>query len=402
MPTDGVAAAPQDPLFFLVAAEPSGDVLGARLMAALAAETNGRLRFDGIGGPRMAEQGLRSRVPLADLAVMGISEVLPHAFRILRHARETAQAARALEPVVVVTIDAPSFSHRVQRRLVGQGIPLVQYVAPSVWAWKPWRAKRLSKTADHLLALLPFEPPYFERHGLATTVVGYPALEEAVGGDGPAFRARHGIAAEAPVLCVMPGSRKGEVRRLLPIFREATHLLAREVPGLEVVVPTVPNVADHLAGQAEGFGARVTVVKDAQEKRHVYAAATAALVKSGTGAMECAAAGVPVVVGHQVSWLSAFILRHVARVKFASVANLLQEREVQPEFLQENCRPDRLAAALLPLFSDTEARRREVKDGLAAARRVGLGGTPPSVLAARAVLALVRTASAASAPRPGS
>jgi lipid-A-disaccharide synthase len=350
----------------------------------------------------MAEQGLRSRVPLSDLAVMGISEVLPHALRILRHARETAQAARELRPVVVVTIDAPSFSHRVARRLVGQGIPLVQYVAPSVWAWKPWRAKRLAKTADHLLALLPFEPPYFERHGLPTTVVGYPAIEEVVDGDGPAFRARHGISAEAPVLCVMPGSRKGEIRRLLPVFREATRLLARDVPGLEVVVPTVPNVADLVAGQAEGFGARVTVVRDAQDKRHVYAAATAALVKSGTGAMECAAAGVPVVVGHRVSWLTAFILRRVVQVKFASVANLVQDREVQPEYLQENCRSDRLAAALLPLFSDTETRRREIEDGLAAARRIGLGGTPPSVLAARAVLACVRNASATSELRPGS
>jgi lipid-A-disaccharide synthase len=371
-------------------------------MAALAAETKGRIRFDGIGGPRMEAQGLRSRVPLADLAVMGLAEVLPHAFRILRHARETAAAARALEPAVVVTIDAPSFSHRVAKRLVGAGIPLVQYVAPSVWAWKPWRAARLARTADHLLALLPFEPPHFERHGLTTTVVGYPAIEEAVGGDGPSFRARHGLAAEAPVLCVMPGSRKGEIRRMLPTFRETTRLLAREVPGLEVVVPTVPNVADLVAGQTEGFGARVTLVADAEEKRHLYAASTAALVKSGTGAMECAAAGVPVVVGYRMSPLTYFVLRRVARIRYASVANLLEDRAIQPEFLQGDCRPDRLAAALLPLFSDTETRRREVEDGLAAARRVGLGGTPPSVLAARAVLSCFRSASAGPAPRPGS
>lgn len=376
------------PLIFLVAGEPSGDLLGARLMAALKVATRGRVRFAGIGGAAMAEQGLESQFPLSDLAVMGIVEVIPHARLILRRVRETAEAVKRLRPAVVVTIDAPAFSFRVGRKLKGAGIPLVHYVAPSVWAWRPRRAKMIAQFLDHLLVFLPFEPPYFTREGLAATFVGHPAAE-APTGDRAAFRARHGIPDGAPVLVMLPGSRRGEVRRHLPIFRATIARLAQHVPNLRVVVPTVPTVDREVRAAVAEFPLPVLAVC-ADEKYDAFAAGDLALAASGTVVLELAAAGLPMVVTYRVSPLSAWIARRMVKVTQVSLINLVLGRAAVPELIQEQCRPELLAEALVRLLRDDAARARQKADLAETMRALTPEGATPSERAAAVVLELAR------------
>lgn len=378
------------PLIFLVAGEPSGDQLGAGLMAALKAETDGQVRFAGVGGERMRAEGLESLFPMEELSVMGLAEVLPHLRRILRRLRDVVTAIRTSGADAVVTIDSPSFGLRVLKRLTGMRRPRIHYVAPQVWAWKPWRARRMAAYVDHLLALLPFEPPIFERHGLRTTFVGHPAVEAAgQAGDGGDFRRQHGIAPDAPVVCMLPGSRGGEVGRLLPIFRETTGFLAQALPGMHVVIPTVAGVRAVVEEDARRWPVPTTVIVGSREKYAAFAASQAAVAASGTVAVELAVAGVPAVIAYRVNPLTAFLARRLIRVRFASLANLVLDREVQPELLQENCTPTQLAAALQPLLTDDRRRTAYVRAGLEAAEALGLGGVPPSRRAARAVLETV-------------
>ncbi|MGF1591983.1 MAG: lipid-A-disaccharide synthase [Kiloniellaceae bacterium] len=373
----------EGPLIFLIAGEPSGDHLGARLMAALREETGGRGRFAGIGGEQMIAQGLESRFPIHELAVMGFFEVLPHLFGILRRIRETVAAVKALRPDAVVTIDSPSFTLEIAQRLAGQGIPLIHYVAPQVWAWKPWRAKSIGRYLDRLLVLLPFEPPYFERHGLATDFVGHPAVE------GP--RAEAATSApepgEGPCLLVLPGSRRGEVAKLLPVFAETVRALAARHAGLRVVMPTVETVEAQLRAEVADWPVAVEVVRGAEAKASAYRRATAALAASGTVTLELAVAGVPTVVAYRFAGPVGLLSPKLLRVPFVSLANLIAGREVQPEFLQRRCRASEILPAVERLLSDPAARaaQREGCRGVAAALTPPEGS--PSRAAARRVLA---------------
>ncbi len=327
---------------FLVAGEPSGDALGARLMAALR-EVAGpdRVVFAGVGGDAMTAQGLQSLFPMNELAVMGLMEVLPHARRLLRRIRETAAAADAWRPDIIVTIDSPSFANRFVSRLRRRGIPKVHYVAPSVWAWRPGRVHKFKRNFDHILALLPFEPPYFEAVGLPCHFVGHPVLEYGADqGDGPGFRQRHGIAADAPVIAVMPGSRRGEVSRLVVPFGETLRLLAARRPNLTAVVATVSTVAELVEDAVRHWPVRTVVVSGTAEKYDAMAASDIGLAASGTVALELTLAGVPSLIAYRVSRLTAAIVRHLAKVKYANLVNLLLDRPVVPELLQDRCRPD--------------------------------------------------------------
>jgi lipid-A-disaccharide synthase len=383
-----VSDAGRSPLIYLVAGEPSGDLLGGRLMAGLKALTGGHVRFAGIGGAAMTSEGLDSQFPMSELAVMGIVEVLPHAPRILRRVRETAEAAKSLRPDAVVTIDAPAFSFRVGKKLKGAGIPLIHYVAPSVWAWRPRRAKMIARFLDHLLVFLPFEPPYFLREGLAATFVGHPAVE-APRGDRAAFRRRHGIAESARVLAMLPGSRRGEIGRHLPIFREAVAMLARRFPNLHLVVPTVPTVDAEVRAAVAGFGVPATVV-GAEEKYDAFAAADVALAASGTVVLELAVAGLPMVVTYRVNGLTAWVARRMVKVTQASLVNLVLGRPAVPELIQETCRPELLSAAVAELFDNGEARARQKADLAEAVRAVTPEHGRPSERAAEVVLEIAR------------
>lgn len=376
---------------YLIAGEPSGDILGGRLMAALKAETGGAVTFAGVGGEAMTAEGLRSLFPMSDLTVMGVSEVLPRLPTILRHIREAAADVRAKKPDVVVTIDSPDFCLRVAKRLKGGGIPVVHYVAPSVWAWRPGRAKKIARIVDHLLCLLPFEPPYFEREGLGATFVGHSILESKAGeGDGTAFRSRHGIPAGVPLLCVLPGSRRSETGRLLEPFGDTVRALKAKHPALRVVIPTVANVAAAVRAAAASWPDTIVVEGNA-EKYDAFAAADAALAASGTVSVELAMAGVPAVIAYMAGAITGFIAKRLVKIPYATLTNLIANKGIYPEFIQEKSTPENLTAAVDAILSDAGKRAR-VKEEVAAAldaMRPG-AGVLPSVAAARAVLKIVK------------
>src|SRR6185437_14317785 len=318
------------PLIYLVAGEPSGDLLGGRLMTALRERTQGAVRFAGIGGETMAAQGLVSRVPLSELAIMGVAEVLPSARRIFRRVAETVADIAAQQPAALVTIDSSGFTWRIAQRLRRQGstLPLIHYVAPMVWAWRGGRARRMARWYDHLLALLPFEPPYFTAVGLSCSYVGHPVVESGADkGDGAAFRRRHAVAAEAPLLCLLPGSRRGEVGTLLPVFADAAQIIARAHPNLRIVLPTTANVAGQVAAAVAGWPLPTIVLRGAAEKYNALAASNAALAASGTVALELAMAKLPAVITYRINPLTHAYVSRVVKVDYANLINVVLGRE---------------------------------------------------------------------------
>lgn len=381
---------------FLVAGEPSGDVLGGRVMAALRqrlAEQGREIVFSGVGGPHMVAQGLTPLFPMDDLAVMGLAEVVPRLPRLLGRLRQTVRAVQTQCPDAVMTIDAPDFSFRVARRLAGQGIPLIHMVAPTVWAWRPGRARRIAECLDHLLVLLPFEPPWFEREGLPCSFVGHPVVESGAGqGDAERCRMRYGLAADTPVLVVLPGSRLGEIRTLLPIFAATIARLAARRPGLTLLLPTVPRVRDEVAAAVAGWGVPAHVLDGDTAKYDALAAGTAALAASGTVALELALAGLPGVIAYRLNPLTVAVARRLITVRYVNLVNILLDQPLVPELLQENATPDRLEAALWPLLTDDTARAQQ-RAGLAqVGTLLGCGGAAPSRRAADAVLRVLQTA----------
>ena len=380
-------------LFYLIAGEPSGDVIGASLMCALTERTGGAARFAGIGGECMAALGLETKVPISELALMGFVELIPAARRLLRRVRETAADIELLAPAAVITIDSSGFCFRVGEALRKDGKhppPIIHYVAPMVWALREHRARSAARAADHLLTLFPFEPAYFEKVGLPATYVGHPVVEGAAArGDGVRFRAAHGIAPDAPVLCVLPGSRAGEVRRLLPVFGRTVARLVKRFPGLRVVVPTVQNVADRVETAVVAWPTSPIVLRGPAEKFDAFAASNAALAASGTVALELAMARVPMVIGYRLWGPTYWAVRRAAKIKFANLINLLLDRLVVPELLQSDCRPDRLEAALASLLTDEEARAIQLAGFSQALRQIGYGTELPSGKAAEKILALV-------------
>ena len=380
---------------FLIAGEPSGDELGAHLMAAMEELAGGHVRFAGIGGPAMARQGLESLFPMAELSVMGLVEVLPRAPRLLRRIGETVAAIHELRPHAVVTIDAPGFCFRVAARLKratksGPPIPpIVHYVAPQVWAWRPGRARTLAKIVDHLLVLLPFEPPYFEKYGLECTYVGHPAFESGVQrGNGAALRAKLGIRADDTVLCLLPGSRSSEVSRLLPVFRETVARLLRELPRLRILCAAAAPVADQIKAEITAWPFAVHVA-DNEERFDAMAASDVALVASGTVTLELAAASVPMVVAYRMNPITAWLARRLVRVQYATLVNLVIGRGAIPELLLEDCYPEALARALLRLLRNDAERQCQRVAMAEALARLGTGGVRPSTRAAKAVLGVI-------------
>lgn len=390
-----VEAAP----IFIVAGEPSGDVLGARLMRAMRDGSPAPLRFVGVGGRLMQAEGLETLFPMSDIAVMGIGEVLPRLPRILRRLNQASAAAAALRPAAVVTIDSSSFNKRLARRLIKASVeaPRIHYVAPMVWAWRPRRAEAMAALFDHLIALLSFEVEPFRKAGLPTTWSGHPVVE-APAADGLAFRRRHGISPEVTTLCVLPGSRSMEVSRLLPIFQETLARLASKRP-VHAVIPTVETVEHLIRGTADRWPTAVTIVTGEEEKASAFAASDLALAASGTVTLELAAAQVPMVVAYRAHGLTAFLARRLVDLRHISLVNILSSGEVVPEILQENCTPDRLARELERLISDDSARARQV----ASFRRLTgclapEGGPAPSRRAADIVLSLAFPGTAPQTP----
>jgi lipid-A-disaccharide synthase len=382
-----------EPRIFLIAGEPSGDALGAALIAALRERTRGRLRLAGVGGELMRAAGIESLVPLADLALGGVVEIVPRLPTIFRHIHATAAAIARLKPDAVVTIDSSGFTWRVAERVRRRGRPplLIHYVAPMVWAWRAGRARCLARWCDHLLTLLPFEPPYFERQGLAVSFVGHPVLESGADkGSAARFRAAHAIGDDELVLAVLPGSRAGEVRRLLPVFGETLSLLERDIGPFRIAVPTVATVADIVAPGVASWPGRPIVLHDAAAKYDAFAASRAALAASGTVALELALAGVPMAIAYRLNPLTEMLLDRILKVRQVNLVNLLVGRPVVPEHLRRACGPAPLAASLLRLIRDEEVRStHRAAYNEAIARLRADGGLPPSRAAAERILAIL-------------
>jgi lipid-A-disaccharide synthase len=378
------------PLIYLIAGEPSGDILAARMMQAL--RQIGPVDFAGIGGEAMRAEGLSSLFPQADLAVMGFAEVVPRIPKILARLRQTLEDISARQPDLIVTIDSWGFTGRVAARLKASGstIPRLHYVAPMVWAWKEKRARQLALRVDRLLCLLPNEPGYFVRHGLPAVHVGHPVLERlGERGDGAAFRAKYGIPAEAPLLCLLPGSRQSETSRLLPVFATTAARLAQRIPDLRVVIPSVETVAAGVRHAISSWSVP-SVVVDASDKWDCFATSRAALAASGTVALELAVARLPMVIAYRVAPMTAFMIRRLLTVRYVCLINLLLDRLVVPEYLQENCTADQLLPATLALFVDEAARQRQLTGCADALDRLGIPGEPPSRRAALEALAMIK------------
>jgi len=378
-------------LIFLIAGESSGDLLGANLMKSIDAKAKGSIRFAGVGGPEMTSSGLNSLFPMEDLAVMGVFEVLPRLPLLLKRINETADEVERLKPDVLVTIDAPDFCFRVIKKLKSRGvkIPKVHYVAPSVWAWRPGRAKKVAGFLDHLLCLLPFEPPYFEKEGLAATFVGHPVVETHIqDADGEGFRARHVIAKDVPLLMVLPGSRMGEVEKLMGVFGETVSKLAPQFADLQVVIPTVAHVEDRVRELSANWAVDVLVVRG-DEKNEAFMAANVALAASGTVALELAMAGLPNVIAYRFNALTGFIAKRVIKTPYANLINIILGQETIPEFIQENCTAENLSREIARLFDDENAKIAQITAAQKAMKQLGLGGAAPGQIAADVVLSLI-------------
>jgi lipid-A-disaccharide synthase len=376
------------PLIYLLAGEVSGDLLGGRLMAALTDQTGGHVAFAGVGGATMQAQGLNSLFPMQELSLMGLTEILPHLPKLLRRLKETEADVCAQRPAALVTIDAPSFTLRISKKVADLGVPRFHYVAPQVWAWREGRARKLAAKTDHLLTLLPFEPPYFTRHGLPTDYVGHPVIESGAGqGDGAAFRVRYGIDPTAPVLLLLPGSRRGEVRRLLGVFGETVMRLVSRFPGLRVIVPTVGPVAETVREAVATWPGQPVVIEGNEEKFDAFAASTAALAASGTVALELALAEVPSVIAYRMNALTWALVQQMIRIPYASLVNLILERELFPEKLQDRCTPEEMTDALAELLVPNSVAAAVQRAGFGLLwEKLGVGRETPSDRAARIIL----------------
>ena len=377
----------------IVAGEASGDILGARLVAALR-RARPDLTFTGIGGPAMAAEGIASPFPISDLALMGFAEVVPKLRLLSRRMAEAVEQVKAARPAVVVAVDSPGFTLRLAERIKPLGLPIIHYVAPQVWAWREGRVRKIARLVDRLLCLLPFEPEIFRAAGLDARFVGHPVLEAgADAGDAARFAARHGLAPGETPLIVMPGSRGGEIRRLLPVFGAAVERVAASRPGLRPVIPLAPAVAGAVAEAVHGWPGRPILLSDAADKPDAYAAARAAggagLIKSGTSSLEVAAGGVPMVVAYRVNPLTAAIARRLIRVRFASLVNILADAAVIPEYIQDRCTAPLLADALTALLSDPAARDAQATRFAALLKALRPPEGTPSAAAAAAVLELL-------------
>ena len=379
---------------FLIAGEASGDVLGARLMAALRAQHEG-LVFSGIGGARMAEAGLESIFPMQELAVMGLAEILPRIFALKRRINQTIETIKATRPDIVVTIDSPGFCLRVLKAISGTGITRVHYVAPQVWAWRQERVKHYPGLWDELLCLLPFEPAFFAPHGLNPVFVGHPVLESGANlGDAARFRAQHNMAPGAVPVVLMPGSRVTETSRLLPVFRETMAQLSTRIANLQPVLAAAAGIAEAVTAQTRDWPVPPIIVRDVATRYDAFAAARAALTKSGTSTLELAMAGVPMAVTYRVNPLSAMLARRMIKVEHVAMINLLAGRALVPELLQQDCTPAKLSETLHGLITGESAAATQ-RAGFAAALASlrAPAGTPSSAAAAR-VLAKLKSQNA--------
>lgn len=374
---------------FLIATEESGDRLGANLMKVLRQRLGDGVRFEGVGGSAMAREGLDTLFPIEELSIIGLAAVVKELPKILGLIKETALAVSEASPDILVIIDSPDFTHRVARRVRARspGIPIVDYVSPSVWAWRPGRARAMLNYVDHVLALLPFEPEAYQQlNGPPCSYVGHPLTEQLASLRPSDVEAKR-RAESPPVLLVLPGSRRSEIRHHMAVFGQAVGLLQEQGVAFELMLPTMPHLQEAVVEAVKDWPIQPQVVIGEAEKRAAFRIAHAALAKSGTVTLELALAGVPMVTAYRVGAMEAFVLRRAIRVSSVILANLVIGRDVIPEFLQEACTPQQLAEALTDVLSDSDLRRQQLEAFATLDTIMSTGDRPPSALAADIVLA---------------
>jgi lipid-A-disaccharide synthase len=380
------------PTFFLVAAEESGDRLGADLMRALRARLGDDVRFEGLGGRGMAEQGLRSLFAIEQLSIVGLGGIVSRLPTLLRLIRQAADAAVQSPARMLIIIDSPEFSQRVARQVRRKrpAMPIVNYVSPSVWAWRQGRARAMRPYIDHILALLPFEPEALRRlGGPPTTYVGHPLRAQlAELRPSPAEQERRGSA--PPLLVVLPGSRGSEVRRHMPIFGETLARLAARGVDFELVLPTVPHLEEAVRNEARNWSVAARIVCGDADKRAAFRCARAALAKSGTVTLELALAGIPMVAAYRMGWLEGKVARLLVKGQSAILANLVLGENVVAEYLLDDCTADNLTPALLEVLREGPARQRQLDAFATLDRVMATGSSTPSERAADVVLEVLK------------
>ncbi|CAN1501299.1 LpxB Lipid A disaccharide synthetase [Caulobacteraceae bacterium] len=376
----------------LVAAEASGDALGAGLARALKARLGDKVRFVGVGGSRMAAEGVDSPFDIASLSILGIFEAVAAYRTVVRRVADTAALAAREKPDVAVLIDSWGFTLRAAQALrkASPDLPLVKYVGPQVWATRPGRAKTLAASVDHLLSIHSFDAPWFEAEGLKTTFVGNPALAKDFSRADPArLRAAIGAGAGDDILLVLPGSRPAEIKLVMPVFEAAVKRLKAGRPTLHVVIPAAGTVLESVRAKVAGWPFRAHVIEDEQLKDDAFVAGTVALACSGTVTTELALAGAPMVVAYRIGAASYAILKLIFKSPWVTMFNIAAKDFVAPEFLQAECTPDRLAAAVAERLDDPALRARQTAAQNAALEVMGRGGPDPSEKAADTLLALL-------------
>jgi lipid-A-disaccharide synthase len=379
---------------FLIATEESGDRLGANLMKVLRQRLGGAVRFEGVGGRSMAREGLRSMFPIEELSIVGLAAVVKQLPMILRHIHATAAAVTETSPDILVIIDSPDFTHRVARRVRAgaPSIPIIDYVSPSVWAWRSGRARAMGAYVDHVLALLPFEPDEYRRlRGPPCSYVGHPLIEQ-IGSLRPGAEEQKRRDQAPPVLLVLPGSRRSEIRHHMAVFGETLGRLRDHDMPFELILPTMAHLQDAVGERVSNWPVQPRIVVGEQEKQAAFRIAHAALAKSGTVTLELALSGVPMVTAYKAGAVEAWIVRSLIRVNSVILANLVIGENVVPEFIQQDCTPDKLVPALREILTDSPLRRRQLEAFAKLDQIMSTGNQPPGARAADIVLATLRQA----------
>ena len=373
---------------FLIAGEPSGDRLGAALMAGLKTLSQD-VEFAGIGGPLMQAQGMQSLFPMDELSIMGIAEVLPKYFDLKRRIAQSAAAALSYEPAAMITIDSPDFCLRVAK-IVKQAQPslrTIHYVAPSVWAWRPGRAAKMAKVIDHVMALLPFEPPFMTAAGMTCDFVGHPVVAEpvATSSQGANFRQMHGIAPNVPLIVILPGSRKGEITRLAPRFGEVTAEILAKHPTARILIQTVQTQSALVHDLTQHWPGHPVYLEapSPMDRAAAFTAADVALAASGTVSLELAAQGCPMVIAYDLNRLTYWLMRKMALIDTVTLVNLVTKTRTVPEFLGERCLASLITPAILRLLDNDSDQIDAMRQTM---KMLGQGEEAPGLRAARSVL----------------
>lgn len=367
---------------YIIAGEASGDFIGGVLIDALRHKLP-NLDIKGIGGRYMEERGISSLFPIKKIGLMGFLEIIPHIFTLKMLMAMTVRDIMKEQPKLVITIDSPGFNFRIVEKLKKQGFKgkFVHIVAPTVWAYKSERAEGVAKLYDHLLTILPFEAPYFTKYGLKTDFIGHPIFEQNFNRDTKKFREKYSIPHDAKIICITPGSRVGEIKRHMKPFAEALKLLKSKYNIFALFALNKQEDAELAASYLDGEIPYISVIGD--ERLDAYAIADVALAKSGTNTLEIAACATPMIVAYKLNWLSYLYIKSKILIKHVCLINILLEKDVVPELIQDDCNPDNIANSLAQYLSSDILSEEQVSESLKALRMMGFeSGVKPSVQAA--------------------